>query len=782
MFSKIKIARRGDSAPFTIRTIAVIIIIYLLAAAGATWCVSNSYWEQMQKDVRARSEEIAWQLRVCAFTETDSKAYEDGINTALAAAILRYEKYHAFDTYRKYDGQVSLDLFRITRDKNGTPTSVKAVTPPTTVIIGSPLYLGSKIIVFADSMNSKQMKEINEWFSDSNNDGWMTDIHGYQRGRFLYPTRISLDEASAKSALFTADYIGSGGRQITANIQDYQVFLPDGSSHGSYGLESKMDENYQNKISRLTASDLLSTGNTSASSPNSNLSETDVTSSQRISLIDGKYCLSFAVKANIWKYAYTELKSFYFLLLLVMLFLGTLLIFSHNDLITEKFESERRRRLMADSMAHELKNPLGVIRNCGEFLIEDQQDDKCRKYAQAVIDESDYMNDVVVSMLDLSKMEAGTYPLELSEFDPADVISEIAERSRPLMSAKGLTLEFNRESPRKIYADKRLIGIATANFLSNAIRHAEPMSEISLSLTFEHDRFTISVHNLGSPIPEEGLRHIWDAYYYDGNKKGTGLGLAIVRNICLLHGGRYGCGNEDNGVKFWAEFRSQEKHELAAAISSGPVLNVTGSSGSLRGMISAAISIVIAGIFTTTQIGYAFFSRLPFVQWNDFHIQTFFATICLGGVIFALGLMLTGLGSLKQNHTKAILADKLAWGMIVISAADMLANLVSLNSGHLSMVFLSNFTLLTYLALGIGLPVIMLLLYRICADAASAAGSRHNAVRLKRLGISSAALIAAIYVFFMFGWTQYLAILFILWFALYIIAAISWSTAYRKYN
>ena len=68
-----------------------------------------------------------------------------------------------------------------------------------------------------------------------------------------------------------------------------------------------------------------------------------------------------------WLYAVSKLKTLYILSLLIMIVLTAILIARHNSVIEDKFESERKRRLMTDYMAHDMKTPLSIIRNYGEL-------------------------------------------------------------------------------------------------------------------------------------------------------------------------------------------------------------------------------------------------------------------------------------------------------------------------------------------------------------------------------------------------------------------------------
>ena len=272
------------------------------------------------------------------------------------------------------------------------------------------------------------------------------------------------------------------------------------------------------------------------------------------------------VDINPWLDAFSKLKVFYVLSLLLVIVLAAILIAGHNSVIEDKFESERKRRLMTDSMAHDMKTPLSIIRNYGELLLEGGIPEKQKEYAQTIIDESERMNDAVVSLLDLSKMEAGTYPMDLNDFRIREVIEEIVSRYEVLFAKKNMSAVIDAPQDLRMFADRKLITRALSNFISNGIHNSKPGTEMIISAKKLSNAIRIQVHNSGQHLDNDTMQHIWDAYYQripdleegaDGTRtsetSGSGLGLAIVRNICLLHSGSYGCENESDGVTFWMQ-------------------------------------------------------------------------------------------------------------------------------------------------------------------------------------------------------------------------------------
>ena len=341
------------------------------------------------------------------------------------------------------------------------------------------------------------------------------------------------------------------------------------------------------------------------------------------------WCVKTALKtgneAGQWTDTIADLKVFYVLALLIVITLTAILIASHNSLIEDKFESERKRRLMTDSMAHDMKTPLSIIRNYGELLLGSATQEKREEYARTIIDESNRMNEAVVSLLDLSKMEAGTYPMDLNDFHIRDVIEETVRRYRVLFEKKEMSAVIDSPEDLRMFADRRLITRALSNFISNGIHNSSPGTEMIISAKKLSGAVRIQVHNIGQQLDEDTMKNIWEAYYQripDYNKTvdigrqssentGSGLGLAIVRNICMLHGGSYGCENDSDGVTFWMQISSQEDRIGKMDVLTGPVTGVAGSVNPVKGMGFIALGTLIQGLFWTLFFYGSFMSLIP---------------------------------------------------------------------------------------------------------------------------------------------------------------------------
>jgi len=225
--------------------------------------------------------------------------------------------------------------------------------------------------------------------------------------------------------------------------------------------------------------------------------------------------------------------------------------------INELKDDVERRKQLVRNMSHELKTPIGIIKGYAEGLkygvVNDQE--KMQKYCSVLVEECDRMDNLVRELLNHSMMEVGMVELNKTHFYICGFISNIIERFKPILSEKGITLDFKCEKDYEISADKDMLEKAINNFITNAIDHVEGEKFIQLTTQKKEDILRISVFNTGSHIENEDFEKIWDVYYKVDKARsrkygGHGLGLAIVRLIVKLHGGTTKVENIDNGVMF----------------------------------------------------------------------------------------------------------------------------------------------------------------------------------------------------------------------------------------
>ncbi len=234
-----------------------------------------------------------------------------------------------------------------------------------------------------------------------------------------------------------------------------------------------------------------------------------------------------------------------------------------NRKLEADIDAERRldgmRREFIANTSHELKTPIAVIRGYAEGLKLGINPEKRDDYCDIIIDESDRMNRLVLSILELSRYESGQIPLKFQCFDIAPLSESLCGR---ILKGKNITLQNNIKNGTLVFADEIQIEQVLKSLLENAVAHTGDSGEIKLFSEQEKDKIRISVFNSGKPIEEEKMCHIWQSFYRgDSSHKRDntrfGLGLSIVAAIMKLHNNSCGVYNTENGVCFWFEL---DKH------------------------------------------------------------------------------------------------------------------------------------------------------------------------------------------------------------------------------
>ena len=210
---------------------------------------------------------------------------------------------------------------------------------------------------------------------------------------------------------------------------------------------------------------------------------------------------------------------------------------------------EQLRKEFIAQFTHEIKTPLAII-NGNIDLLENVEDlEKKDKYIEVINKEIAVINDLVLQMLDLSKLEAKAITLDKKEIDLRELTEDIIDDYEQLLMDKKLKIEIQGEGVL-IVGDKKRIEMVIQNYLSNAIKHAFINSTIKIKI--KENEF--SIENKGKQIDENRMDSIWESFVSD-DQKGTGLGLAIVRNILELHEMSYGVYNLQGGVEFYFRWK-----------------------------------------------------------------------------------------------------------------------------------------------------------------------------------------------------------------------------------
>jgi len=226
-----------------------------------------------------------------------------------------------------------------------------------------------------------------------------------------------------------------------------------------------------------------------------------------------------------------------------------------QDDIEKEKQLEHTRKEFVSGVSHELKTPLSIMKSTLAILQSEIALDKRAYYFQALEQEVDRMDRLVVDMLDLAKYESGTYQIKLSPFYMDEVIQRVCKQLSLSAQDKKVHLHLD-VYPVRVTGNEHLIEQVITNFVTNAIRHTDEHGGIWISMSEAYEQVKVCVENSGALIENDQIDKVWNRFYRGDvsrhrTKGETGLGLAISKNILEHHGSSYGVENTDRGVLFY---------------------------------------------------------------------------------------------------------------------------------------------------------------------------------------------------------------------------------------
>ncbi len=237
----------------------------------------------------------------------------------------------------------------------------------------------------------------------------------------------------------------------------------------------------------------------------------------------------------------------------VVVLFGCLAIFLLNrqfdiaDALREsRIKAESANRMKSEflaSMSHELRTPLNGILGYAEFL-RDNSDGENQEFAGIILESGNHLLDLVNSILDLAKIEAGKMEIMPRSEALVPLFERIVRVHLPHAQAKGLKLVFDPAPglPGQFLCDATRLEQVLNNLINNAIKFTD-VGEVRLALSQERQHLIVRVKDTGCGIPEDMQAHVFERFQQAGDHfltrkhQGTGLGLALVSELVRLMGG-----------------------------------------------------------------------------------------------------------------------------------------------------------------------------------------------------------------------------------------------------
>jgi signal transduction histidine kinase len=189
-------------------------------------------------------------------------------------------------------------------------------------------------------------------------------------------------------------------------------------------------------------------------------------------------------------------------------------------------------------VSHDLKNPLESVLLSASLLLRAPEPAQVRRYAEAVQRAAGRMDRLIRELLDLSRMDAGRFTVELRPERLEALVDEALALLAPVAQERGVTLGASGAPlAEAVPCDRERILQVLSNLVGNALAFSPRGGHVAVVLALGAREAQVAVRDHGPGVPAEDLPHVFDRFW-KSRSRGTGLGLAIVKGIVEAHGGR----------------------------------------------------------------------------------------------------------------------------------------------------------------------------------------------------------------------------------------------------
>ncbi len=214
--------------------------------------------------------------------------------------------------------------------------------------------------------------------------------------------------------------------------------------------------------------------------------------------------------------------------------------------VTREKEIESLKDSILSTVSHELRTPLTTIRGCAESLLRKDakwKKDEQKEFAQAIVDESIRLRELIENIMDMSKIEAGALVLDLHPVDLVRLIERVVSRQRVLNNIDRINIESKHKIPFVLIDEHRMEQVLN-NLVENGLKYSEDEDPIKIIIEYDPPKefVKVSVVDRGIGIDARYHEAIFERFYrintpLTNKVRGSGVGLSIAKGIIEAHGG-----------------------------------------------------------------------------------------------------------------------------------------------------------------------------------------------------------------------------------------------------
>jgi two-component system phosphate regulon sensor histidine kinase PhoR len=227
--------------------------------------------------------------------------------------------------------------------------------------------------------------------------------------------------------------------------------------------------------------------------------------------------------------------------------------------VTELRRLETVRRDFIANIAHELRTPTTVIKATAETLLDGAIDDPIHgpKFLESVLRNSERLTNILGDLLDISRLEAGEYSLDLEPIELREAVDRSLRVIEQMAAEKSIALHNEVASDQWVRADKNALDQILLNLLNNAVKHTQAGGKIEVFARRDDPSIVVEVQDNGPGIPASARDRIFERFFRVDTARarrtgGSGLGLSIVKHLVAEMDGAVGFRPvEPHGACIW---------------------------------------------------------------------------------------------------------------------------------------------------------------------------------------------------------------------------------------
>ena len=226
-------------------------------------------------------------------------------------------------------------------------------------------------------------------------------------------------------------------------------------------------------------------------------------------------------------------------------------------------EAHNSRKQFLSTVSHELKTPLTIISGFIDLLTADRDSNlsgEQKETLDIVRRNADRLDVLINDILDISRIDAGTFNLNITDFSVGQLAHELKAGFEPILAQKSQSLHITEPGADVwLSADRTRIAQLITNLVTNGSKYSPDGSQVEVDITTLDGKLFVNITDHGIGISKEDQEGLFTAFYRVDNEStrqvaGTGLGLLIARSIAELHGGSLeleSAEGKGTSVRFW---------------------------------------------------------------------------------------------------------------------------------------------------------------------------------------------------------------------------------------